>query len=75
MAAEYPTIGQGADTKVLVPLEDWKAIQAKLRKEEILSGIAESYQEAQDLISSGAKGKERHEFMRKLREESERDDD
>lgn len=54
MATDYPTIGQGADTKVLVPLADWKAIQAKLRKEELAEGFTESYREAKDKQNAGA---------------------
>jgi hypothetical protein len=67
IVAEYPTIGEGADTKVLVPQEDWKAIQAKLRKEELTAGFQESYREAKGKQKAGAKGKTWDELIEHLK--------
>ena len=60
---------------MLVPLDEWKSAQEKLRVLEILEGVKQGYNEALEMETAGEEGLPWDEFMDKLRKEVESDSD
>jgi PHD/YefM family antitoxin component YafN of YafNO toxin-antitoxin module len=64
---QYVTDSKGRRKAVMIPIKEWEAMQAKLRKQEILDDLRAGYMEMLEMERKGVKGKTRQELIAELK--------
>jgi hypothetical protein len=64
---QYVTDSKGRRKAVMIPIKEWEAMQAKLRKQEILDDLRAGYMEMLEMERKGVKGKTRQELIAGLK--------